>query len=323
MPTWWRISSAARSALLRKGGCFGLIATNTIGQGDTRASGLRADPGGAAARSSRRGAACTGRERRRWSSAWCMSCKGPVREQPCWMAGRYGGSPLFWWRAIWTPLRRRCLPTPAGVPGQLSCSVWASPSTMSRSERAGEPAGGYATADRQGRAERRADLPYLGGEEVNDSPTHAHHRWEIDFNDFRAWRRERMEREERRPDGGVTGARHGRSRAGALPQIGSSWQIIQDRWHRIGRTCWKLWSDGSSRSATRRSATHCGSDGGSLQRSALGDCRIFRVGPYDAAEGAIVCRAVNNLRSRMVAGPVPCRIGPPRRPGRWGPAGRG
>jgi hypothetical protein len=27
-------------------------------------------------------------------------------------------------------------------------------------------------------------FPYLGGEEVNNSPTHAHHRWCIDFNDF-------------------------------------------------------------------------------------------------------------------------------------------
>jgi hypothetical protein len=27
-------------------------------------------------------------------------------------------------------------------------------------------------------------FPYLGGEEVNTSPTHAHHRWCIDFNDF-------------------------------------------------------------------------------------------------------------------------------------------
>ena len=27
-------------------------------------------------------------------------------------------------------------------------------------------------------------FPYIGGEEVNDSPTHAHHRYVIDFEDF-------------------------------------------------------------------------------------------------------------------------------------------
>src|SRR5690606_2104035 len=33
---------------------------------------------------------------------------------------------------------------------------------------------------------RNADriFPYIGGEEVNSSPTHAHHRWVIDFEDF-------------------------------------------------------------------------------------------------------------------------------------------
>jgi len=36
-------------------------------------------------------------------------------------------------------------------------------------------------------------ISYLGGEEVNTSPTHAHHRWCIDFNDF-PLRRERMVR---------------------------------------------------------------------------------------------------------------------------------
>src|SRR5690606_28790532 len=42
--------------LLRPGGCFGLIATNTIGQGDTRETGLRAliEAGGSIARAIRR-----------------------------------------------------------------------------------------------------------------------------------------------------------------------------------------------------------------------------------------------------------------------------
>ena len=42
-PTWSRTSSAAASSSCAPTGTFGLIATNTIGQGDTRASGLRVD----------------------------------------------------------------------------------------------------------------------------------------------------------------------------------------------------------------------------------------------------------------------------------------
>jgi hypothetical protein len=43
-------------ALIRVGGCFGLIATNTIGQGDTRATGLAAiiSAGGAIRRATKR-----------------------------------------------------------------------------------------------------------------------------------------------------------------------------------------------------------------------------------------------------------------------------
>ena len=33
-------------------------------------------------------------------------------------------------------------------------------------------------------------FPYIGGEEVNDSPTHAHHRYVINFEDFPLRRKE-------------------------------------------------------------------------------------------------------------------------------------
>ena len=56
MPISSRISSAARSACYGEGGVFGLIATNTIGQGDTRATGLTTiiGDGGAILRATRR-----------------------------------------------------------------------------------------------------------------------------------------------------------------------------------------------------------------------------------------------------------------------------
>ena len=41
MPTSSPTSSAARSTSCEPSGAFGLIATNTIGQGDTRSTGLR------------------------------------------------------------------------------------------------------------------------------------------------------------------------------------------------------------------------------------------------------------------------------------------
>ena len=37
--------------------------------------------------------------------------------------------------------------------------------------------------DRERPAQRRVIFPYIGGEEVNDSPTHAHHRYVINFGD--------------------------------------------------------------------------------------------------------------------------------------------
>ena len=41
MRIWWLFFFRRAFALMRKGGSFGLIATNTIAQGDTRSTGLR------------------------------------------------------------------------------------------------------------------------------------------------------------------------------------------------------------------------------------------------------------------------------------------
>lgn len=169
--------------LLRPGGCLGLIATNTIGQGDTRESGLRAiiAADGSIARATRRLV---------WpgEAAVVVSvvhvAKGPAR------------SPVLDGRQV-----RRI--SAYLVEGDLD----ASPARLA--ENAGKSFQGMIllgmgftfddVAAAKGKASPVAEMhrliekdprnaerifPYLGGEEVNTSPTHTHHRWCIDFADF-------------------------------------------------------------------------------------------------------------------------------------------
>ena len=85
-PTWWPTSSAGRSTCCGRG-TFGLIATNTIGQGDTRSTGLRwiRNHGGTIYAAA---AGTSGRGRRPWWSAWFTSVRvrrtfvGP-RQEDC------------------------------------------------------------------------------------------------------------------------------------------------------------------------------------------------------------------------------------------------
>jgi hypothetical protein len=198
--------------LLREGAAFGLIATNTIGQGDTRASGLRpilrslaepepgtggerehldllADPtrgGGVILRATkrlkwpgeaavvvsvvhvikrgpferaRRGAVLDGRAVDRISA---YLVEGGFDDNPAVMeenAGKaFQGSILLGMGFTFDDV--------AAAKGEAE--------SLAEMERliANDP--------------RNADRikPYLGGEEVNTSPTHAHHRYAIDFEDF-------------------------------------------------------------------------------------------------------------------------------------------
>jgi hypothetical protein len=202
-------------ALLRPGGCLGLIATNTVGQGDTRESGLRAvlAAGGAIAHVTRR---------LPWpgEAAVVVSVVHVVRGAVA--APMLDGRPV---RRISAYL----------VEGDLDASPAPLAANAGRTFQGAILLGlGFTFDDAaatNGKASTLAEMhrliardprnaerifPYLGGEEVNTSPTHAHHRWCIDFNDF-PLRRERMEREERGRMVEVTRGRHGRSRAGALP----------------------------------------------------------------------------------------------------------
>jgi hypothetical protein len=169
--------------LLRRGGVFGLIATNTIGQGDTRASGLTkiiAD-GGAILRATRR---------LKWpgEAAVVVSVVHIVK----------GAAPL---PVLDTrPVRRISAYL---VEGDLDTSPMALAANSGKAFEGSKLLGMGFTFDdvaaAKGEAEsldtmraliakdpRNAEriFPYIGGEEVNNSPTHAHHRYVIDFADF-------------------------------------------------------------------------------------------------------------------------------------------
>jgi hypothetical protein len=169
--------------LLRRGGLFGLIATNTIGQGDTRASGLTqiiAD-GGAISRTTRR---------LKWpgEAAVVVSVVHIVK----------GAAPL---PVLDTrPVRRISAYL---VEGDLDTSPMALAANSGKAFEGSKLLGMGFTFDdvaaAKGEAEsldtmraliakdpRNAEriFPYIGGEEVNNSPTHAHHRYVIDFADF-------------------------------------------------------------------------------------------------------------------------------------------
>ncbi len=176
--------------LLRPGGCLGLIATNTIGQGDTRESGLRVliAAGGSIIRATRRIA---------WpgEAAVVVSVVHVLRGE--------GPSSVLDGRQV-----RRILAYL--VEGDLDDSPARLAANAGRAYQGAILLGLGFTFDDEAAAKGKASpvaemhrliaknprnaeriFPYLGGEEVNTDPRHAHRRWCIDFNDF-PLRREAM-----------------------------------------------------------------------------------------------------------------------------------
>lgn len=168
--------------LLRRGGVFGLIATNTIGQGDTRASGLTtiiAD-GGAIMRA---------RRRLKWpgEAAVVVSMVHVVKGE--------AASPVLDER----PVRRISAYL---VEGDLDTSPQALAANSGKAFQGSIVLGMGFTFDDEAAAKGESEsldtmheliakdprnaqriFPYIGGEEVNTSPTHAHHRYVINFFD--------------------------------------------------------------------------------------------------------------------------------------------
>jgi hypothetical protein len=169
--------------LLRQGGSFGLIATNTVGQGDTRASGLTRiiAEGGAIARATRR---------MRWpgEAAVVVSVVHVVKGD--------AAAPVL--------DRRRVRRISAYlVEGDLDTSPVALAANSGKAYVGSYVLGMGFTFDDAAAAKGEAEsletmraliakdaknaariFPYLGGEDVNSSPAHEHKRYVIDFADF-------------------------------------------------------------------------------------------------------------------------------------------
>lgn len=187
--------------LLRPNGCFGLIATNTIGQGDTRSTGLRWI-------CTHGGAIYWARKRYKWpgEAAVVVSVvhvhksaapsatltplpagEGPgVRENP---PAILDGRPverisayLFHAGGDEDPAR---LQANADKSFQGSI-VLGMGFTFDDTDTKGVASSLDEMRRLIERDPRNAEriFPYIGGEEVNDSPTHAHHRYVINFADF-------------------------------------------------------------------------------------------------------------------------------------------
>ena len=166
--------------LVRDGGTFGLIATNTIAQGDTRSSGLRwiCEHGGEIYRATKRV---------QWpgEAAVIVSvlhvAKGPFRGGKVLNGASVDNITAFLFHrgGHADPAR---LAANAGKSFQGSI-VLGMGFTFDDKDRRGV-ASSLAEMQRlieTGPHNREVIVPYIGGEEVNTSPTHTHHRYVINF----------------------------------------------------------------------------------------------------------------------------------------------
>ena len=170
-------------ALLRSGGCLGLIATNTVGQGDTRESGLRAviAAGGAIARATRRlpwpgeaAVVVSVVHVRKGAVAAPMLDERPVRRISAYLVeGDLDASPARLAANAGKSFEGVKL---IGIGFVFDDAAASQGKTSSLSEM-------QRLIDKDQRNAERI-IPYIGGEEINTSPTHAHQRYCIDFNDF-------------------------------------------------------------------------------------------------------------------------------------------
>ena len=171
--------------LLRPGGSLGLIATNTIAQGDTRSTGLRwiclND-----------GTIYAARKRYKWPGVAAV-----VVSVVHLLKGAYGGAKLLERRPVEQITAFLFANGGHDDPKQLAANAGKSfvgsyvlgmGFTFDRGEEADDDTPGIpspiATMERLiAESPKNAEVifPYIGGEEVNSSPTHSHHRYVINF----------------------------------------------------------------------------------------------------------------------------------------------
>lgn len=168
--------------LLGLGGCFGLIATNTIGQGDTRSTGLRWI-------CTHRGTIYQTRKRLKWpgQAAVIVSvvhvCKGPVRE-PYQLDGREVPiitAYLFHRGGHDDPVRLRVNERKSFI-GNVVLGMGFTFDDDSR--QVATPLAEMETLIQRNPRNAGRIFPFLGGEELNNSPTQSHHRYVISFEDW-------------------------------------------------------------------------------------------------------------------------------------------
>ena len=225
--------------LMRDRGTFGLIATNTIAQGDTRATGLRwiCEHGGEIYRARRRvkwpGLAAVVVSvlhvtKGRFPAATAERLDGEAAPDPrlaALSAGSFPGTKRLDDEAVETITAFLFHRGGHGDPARLAANAGKSFQgsivlgmgfTFDDTDKKGvaSPLAEMRRLIERDPRNRQAIFPYIGGEEVNTSPTHAHHRHVINFRDW-PLRREEKVRE------GI-----GESREG----VGGSWADAGDRY---------------------------------------------------------------------------------------------
>jgi hypothetical protein len=170
--------------LLRRDGTFGLIATNTIRQGDTRQSGLRWICAQGA------GTIYAARRRHKWPGAAAVvvsvvwAAKG-ARPAPFDLDGR--PAPLITAYLFHDGGHENPAVLVANAEKSFQGSILLGMGfTFDDAGKRGV-ANPLADMDRlvaKDASNSKRIFPYLGGDEVNDSPTHTHHRYVINFADF-------------------------------------------------------------------------------------------------------------------------------------------
>jgi hypothetical protein len=169
--------------LLRKDGCFGLIATNTIGQGDTRSTGLRWI-------CTHGGMIFTARRRYRWPGVAAVVvsvvhvCCGKLRG-PFLLDGR--GVPqitayLFHAGGHDDPVKLKANEGKS-FQGSIVLGMGFTFDDTDTSEVANAISLMYELIAKDPRNAERI-FPYIGGEEVNNSPTYIYHRYVINFGEM-------------------------------------------------------------------------------------------------------------------------------------------
>ena len=170
--------------LLREGGCFGLLATNTIRQGDTRASGL-------APIRREGGTIYTARRRTKWpGEAAVVVCVVHIAK------GQLPGPFRLDGRLV--PLITAFLFQDGGDDDPQLLRANAKKSfqgsiilgmgfTFDDTDKSGAANPVKLMEELVQKDARNAEriFPYIGGEELNSSSTHAHHRWVIQFDELR------------------------------------------------------------------------------------------------------------------------------------------